>query len=131
SALILLYLSAAFDTIDHKILLERLSSFYGISGSALDLLSSYLSNRTQSVSINSCSTSPSPVPTGVPQGSVLGPLLFTLYTSPISQLLKNSSVNYHLYADDTQLYISFLPSDAGSSLAIISSMLNSSYLAHK
>jgi hypothetical protein len=125
SALILLDLSAAFDTIDHKILLERLSSFYGISGSALDLLSSYLSNRTQSVSINSCSTSPSPVPTGVPQGSVLGPLLFTLYTSPISQLFKNSSVNYHLYADDTQLYISFLPSDAESSLSIISSILNS------
>src|SRR4029077_11756432 len=119
SALILLDLSAAFDTIDHKILLKRLSSFYGISGSALDLLSSYLSNRTQSVSINSCSTSPSPVPTGVPQRLVLGPLLFTLYTSPISQLFKNSSVNYHLYADDTQLYISFLPSDVESSLSII------------
>jgi len=89
------------------------------------LLSSYLSNRTQAVSVNSCSTSPSPVLTGVPQGSVLGPLLFSLYASPISQILDNSPVRYHLYADDTQLYISFHPSDAAGSLAFISSILDS------
>ena len=117
--------SAAFDTIDHQILLARLSSFYGISGSALTLISSYLSNRTQSVSINSIFSSPSPVLTGVPQGSVLGPLLFSLYTSPISLTLSNSTVSYHLYADDTQLYMSFHSSDSIHNLSIISSTLDS------
>jgi len=124
SALVLLDLSAAFDTIDHGILLKRLSSFYGISGSALNLLSSYLSNRTQSVCIDSSLTPPSPMPTGVPQGSVLGPLLFTLYTSPISTLFSNCPVSFHLYADDTQLYISFSASDAQPSLAVLSSKLD-------
>ena len=76
SALVLLDLSAAFDTIDHKILLSRLSSFYGLSSTALNLIASYLLNRTQSVSIQSHSTPPSSIFTGIPQGSVLGPLLF-------------------------------------------------------
>jgi hypothetical protein len=125
SALVLLDLSAAFDTIDHTILLSRLSSFYGISGSALDLISSYLHDRTQSVSINACSTLPAPLLTGVPQGSVLGPLLFSLYTSPISQIFSNSPVSYHLYADDTQLYISFSASDSTKNLVILSSILDS------
>ena len=124
SALILLDLSAAFDTIDHQILLDRLSSFYGITGSALDLLSSYLMNRTQSVNIDSFLTPKSPVPTGVPQGSVLGPLLFSLYTSPLSSILDRSPVSYHLYADDTQLYISFHPSDSINSLVSSSSILD-------
>ena len=123
SALVLLDLSAAFDTIDHTILLNRLSSFYGISGSALDMLSSYLNNRTQSVSINGTTTPPSPTITGVPQGSVLGPLLFTLYTSPLSQIFSSSPVSFHLYADDTQLYISFSASDAHSNLSMLSSTL--------
>ena len=125
TALVLLDLSAAFDTIDHTILLSRLSSFYGISGSALDLVSSYLHDRTQSVSINGCSTVPTPMLTGVPQGSVLGPLLFSLYTSPISQIFSNSAVSYHLYADDTQLYISFSASDSTQNLAKLSSTLDS------
>jgi hypothetical protein len=97
---------------------------YGISGSALALISSYLSNCTQSVSINSTLSSPSPVLTGVPQGSVLGPLLFSLYTSPMSLIFKNSKVSYHLYADDTQLYISFQSSDSVDSLITISSTLD-------
>jgi hypothetical protein len=125
SALILLDLSAAFDTIDHQILLTRLSSFYGITDSALKLISSYLHDRTQSVNINSSITTPSSMPTGVPQGSVLGPLLFSLYTSPISQLFSNSPVSHHLYADDTQAYVSFSPSDSSNHLSIISSTLNS------
>jgi len=76
SALVLLDLSAAFDTVDHQILLERLSRYFGISDSALALLTSYPNNRTQSVLIGDHSTDPVPVITGVPQGSVLGPLLF-------------------------------------------------------
>jgi len=125
SALVLLDLSAAFDTIDHNILLSRLSSHFGITGSALNLLTSYLTNRSMSVVINSTLSPSSSVNTGVPQGSVLGPLLFSLYTSPISSIFSNSPVSFHLYADDTQLYLSFSASDSTHSLSILSSTLDS------
>src|SRR5437899_1831577 len=123
SALVLLDLSAAFDTIDHNILLSRLTSNFGISGSAFSLITSYLSNRSQSVSIQSHLSHSAPISTGVPQGSVLGPLLFCLYTTPLTYLFSNSPVSYHLYADDTQLYISFSSSDSPSHLSILSSSL--------
>ena len=130
SALVMLDLSAAFDTIDHGILLERLSSSFGKTGSALPLLSSYLTNRTQSASINGHSSLPSPMHTGVPQGSVLGPLLFTLYTTPLGHILSATPISYHFNADDTQLYISFESSKADDSFTIISSALDCSCLAH-
>jgi hypothetical protein len=125
SALILLDLSAAFDTIDHGILLARLSTTFGITGSALCLLTSYLSDRSQSVCIESHSTSPSPMLTGVPQGSVLGPLLFCLYTTPLSNIISCTPISYHFYADDTQLYMSFDSSDSDYSLTLLSSVLDS------
>src|SRR6476469_5797948 len=125
SALVLLDLSAAFDTIDHNILLSRLSSHFGITGSALNLLTSYLTNRSMSVVINSTLSPSSSVNIGVPQGSVLGQLLFSLYTSPISSIFSNSPVSFHLYADDTQLYISFSASDSTHRLSILSSTLDS------
>jgi hypothetical protein len=125
SALILLDLSAAFDTIDHHILLSRLSTFFGVSDSALKLIQSYLFDRTQSVTVGDHTSSPLPLRTGVPQGSVLGPLLFSLYTSPIDQILSNTSIFYHLYADDTQLYISFSASDSQNHLQLLSSTLDS------
>ena len=128
SALVLLDLSAAFDTIDHKILLSRLSSFYGLSSTALNLIASYLLNRTQSVSIQSHSTPPSSIFTGIPQGSVLGPLLFSLYTSPVSQIFTKASISYHLYADDTQIYISFSPNQSHDSLSLLSSTLDEVYV---
>ena len=127
TALILLDLSAAFDTIDHDILLARLSSTFGITGPALDLITSYLTDRHQFVCIDSDSSNLAPLNTGVPQGSVLGPLLFTLYTTPISYLLQDSSMSFHLYADDTQLYISFSPHDHLDSLRHLSATLDSVY----
>ena len=125
SALVLLDLSAAFDTIDHGILLARLSSTFGFTGPALNLLTSYLSDRFQLVSINSHSSSSSPMTTGVPQGSVLGPLLFSLYTTPLGNIVSSTPISYHFYADDTQLYLSFNVSDSDHSLTLLSSTLDS------
>ena len=103
----LLDLSAAFDTIDHTILLQRLSSWFGIKATSLQWIKSYLSSRYFSVTLNGIKSSPFQLLHGVPQGSVLGPLLFILYTTPLSSIISRTSVNHKLYADDTQLFISF------------------------
>ena len=124
SALVLLDLSAAFDTIDHNILLNRLNSCFGISDTAHALLSSYLSQRSQSVATGQTFSSSIPLLRGVLQGSVLGPLLFTLYTTPQSHLLTNSSLQFHFYADDTQIYISFSGSDSSQALVKLSTTLD-------
>lgn len=109
SVLTLLDLSAAFDTIDHPILLNRLEKSFGISGLALSWFSSYLTDRTQCVQVGDLKSKPCPLSYGVPQGSVLGPVLFSLYIQPLSALLKDHDVNFQKYADDTQLYKSSFP----------------------
>jgi len=102
--LVLLDLSAAFDTIDHDLLLERLATSVGVQGQALEWVRSYLHNRHQRVSVGSAHSSTSPLQTGVPQGSVLGPLLFTLYVLPLGRIIEAHDILRHHYADDTQLY---------------------------
>ena len=105
--LALLDQSAAFDTIDHGILLERIQSRFGMDGTALAWLRSYLSNRIQAVSVAGVTSSPQRLHWGVPQGSVLGPILFILYSSPMHDIPPRFSVCDHYYADDTQFYTSF------------------------
>ena len=110
SLLTLLDLSAAFDTVDHKIMAETLQSHFGISGKALSWFQSYMTDRTQSVSINENSSDPVNLVFGVPQGSVLGPVLFVMYTRPLLSLIDTHSVLNQSFADDTQLYNDSSPS---------------------
>jgi hypothetical protein len=107
TCLTLLDLSAACDTIDHSILLERVSFSFGITSTALFWIKSYLLNLSFYVSIGNSVSSVHQLLYGVPRGSVLGPLLFILYTTTLSTVISNSSVNHHLYADDTRLFLSF------------------------
>ena len=105
--LVLLDLSAAFDTIDHDNLFCILEKYVGICGNALKLIKSYFSNRTQRVQIDNVLSDFANIICGVPQGSVLGPLKFCLYLLPLSAILRYHNIGYHVYADDTQLYVSF------------------------
>jgi len=115
-ALVMLDLSAAFDTVNHANLLSLLEYHIGVKASALSLFKSYLSDRTQCVSINNAMSELAALVYGVPQGSVLGPIKFCIYTLPLGAIIRHYNVNYHIYADDTQLYVSFSATDFDSEL---------------
>ena len=85
--LVLLDYSSAFDTVDHSILLQRLSSRFGITDKALEWIATYLKCRTQSVTVGGVSSAKRSLACGVPQGSVIGPLLFTLYITPLEDII--------------------------------------------
>ena len=104
-ALTLLDLSAAFDTINQSLLYHCLHDWFGLDGTVLLWIKSYLSNHKQKIKIGDTFSEAVILPFGVTQDSVLGPLLLTLYTSPRSQVISKFNVTHHLYADDTQIYL--------------------------
>ena len=105
--LLLLDLSAAFDTVNYSLLLSRLENSFGITETVVQWFQSYLTGRSQFVEINDTKSSVRDLIVGVPQGSVLGPILYLLYTAPRAEIIRSRGLVYHFYADDTQLYISF------------------------
>ena len=122
--LVLLDLSAAFDTVNHDLLLSRLEKRFGITGTVLNWFKSYLCCRTQFVSINQSHSTKRDLLVGVPQGSILGPLLYLLYTAPISDVIAGRQLNYQLYADDTQLSLAFKTDDVNLAIDRVASCVS-------
>ena len=116
ATLVLLDLSSAFHIIDHEVLFNLWQDTFGISGSALSLLKSYLHGRTQCVQIEGVISEYAKLVCGVPQGSILGPLNFCMYMYPIGSILHHHGINYHIYADDTQLCFTLDLSDPSIAL---------------
>ena len=108
-ALVLLDSSAAFDTVDHALLLHRLKHQFRVGEKALKLITSFLSNRSFRIVLNDIIGSATSLKHGVPQGSVLGPLFYALYTDNIESIVEKHKLQVHLYADDVQIYFCFKP----------------------
>ena len=120
TALLLLNLSAAFDSIDHSILTHRLQHWFGISSTTLNLLSSFLSDIFQTIITPLSKFNPVLLEYGVSQGSLLGPLLYSLYIVPFRSIIsKYAGLRCHFYAGDTQIYQSFSPELASSAFTSI------------
>ena len=130
TALVAIDLSAVFDLVNHSILLERLDTYYGISGTALEWFRSYLSGRTQRVFINGVYSKEKMLDYGVPQGLILGATLCTLCIRPLSHILENHCVLYHTYADDTPLYVKFNCESPSSIHIAINRLDVSHWMAH-
>ena len=118
--LVLLDYSKAFDCANHRLIIAKLQAA-GFKNDALKWIKSYLSDRSQKVITGSKESPFESVLNGVPQGSVLGPLLFTILVSDISDVIKRG--RYHLYADDTQLYYTCKVEDVNATIAHINSDL--------
>ena len=101
----MLDLSAAFNTIDHDIMLSRLCNVYGITGDALDWFRFYLTGKIQCVVIEDAVSVDLEVGFGVPQSFVLDTKIYCMYTKPVSDIIEWHGLSHHSYADDTQLYM--------------------------
>ena len=123
TVLTLLDLSAAFNTIDHTTRLRRLDDWCGVTGKAVDWFKSYLTGRCQRIRLGL--SSKAYLKFGVPQWYVISPLLFTLYTTPLSSMISGHTIPHHLYADDSQVYVSFASGDSAAALNGLQSCLAS------
>ena len=122
SVLVLLDLSAAFDTVDNTVLLDRLHIPIGLSGIVFNWFKSYLTGRE--FYMDECSSESYKLNCGITQGSILGPTLFNLHMLPLGDVIRRHGINFHCYADDTQLYIAVSPDDIGPIDALLNCILD-------
>ena len=113
--LLALDISAAFDPVDHTALVECARTVFGINGTTLDWLRSFVTERSQFIVVGTGRSETVACVSGVPQGSVFGLILLGMYVSPVGDLIAQHNISYHQYADDLQLYMSlFLPPSSGT-----------------
>jgi len=117
--LIGLDLSAALNTIDHWLLLDRLRIEFGVTEIPLRWLQSYLEGRTQFIKMGQHESHATEVDVGVPQGSVLGPLLFAVYYSPVADVITHHSIQYHKYTDEMQLHLTMCADNTPAGLSVL------------
>ena len=125
TALVLLDLSAPFNTIDHSTLLSCLRIWFGVGGSGLKWFTSYLTDRYQSIKLGSTLSEVCKLLFGISQGSVLGPLLLSLYTTPLSLIIgKYKGIKFNFYADDSQVYVHLSQKNASAVFEQLNRCLN-------
>jgi hypothetical protein len=112
--LVLLDLSAAFDMVEHSVLVRRMANEIGLRGTALEWYKSYFTGRTNRVCISDTFSVPHHMDYGLPQGSIVGPGSFKTYIIPVGRIISKHNIYYHMYADDIQLFMNFNPSDPSS-----------------
>jgi len=112
-------MSAAFDTVDHRLLLDRLWLEFRVTEIPLCWLQSYLEGRTQFIKMGQHESHATEIDVGIPQRSVLGPLLFAVYCSPIADVIAHHSVQCHQYADDTQFHLAMRADNTPAGLSVL------------
>ncbi len=122
--MVMLDLTAAFDTINHNILINRLHTTFNVSDAPLNWFKSYMTSRSSRVCIDNCFSDYVELSCGTPQGSIMGPLQFTLYIHPVGKIIRDHGLDFHLYADDSQIYVSFDPKIPGDCLRAMDCLQN-------